>query len=495
MIAVPELVWPGKCDHQVDPDPAILSNTSHIGDPGSANLVVVGDAIDALPALATDPRYLGRVRLLYADPPYNTGQKFAHYNDRMERSEWLTMMQGLMLAAKPLLAPDASVWVHLDDAEVHRMRCVMDEVFGADRFVTQIVWQKRMTRENRAAFSDNHDHILVYAMRPAVEWKNRRNLLPRTEAGTNPDRDPRGPWTSIPFVAQGFRSNQMYEIMSPSGVVLTPPQGCCWRRTRERFDELLADDMIHWTKGGAGRPRLKQFDSEAPGLVPHTVWLASEVGTNDEAKREAQNLFGKDSTFDTPKPERLLQRIIEIGTDPGELVLDPFAGSGTTAAVAHKLGRAWVTIEKEPASVDRFVGPRLASVVAATEPGGISNQVRRVSCENLPDGVNTDDAQKFVTALNKFATTTKVELDAAKLLRDSLNTDDIGPLDDDETATLRRLLGKLIRSGHTVVDVAPAAVTALRRQARTREVTEVRWAGGGGFSVASTMDLDDVATA
>jgi adenine-specific DNA-methyltransferase len=269
------------------------------------------------------------------------------------------------------------VWVHLDDAEVHRMRCLMDEVFGASSFVTSVAWQKRTTRENRSAFSSAHDHLIVYASSTVATWRDVRNPLVNDGAGyQNPDNDPRGPWSSIPFSAPGFRGNQMYEIETPTGVVHTPPRGRCWGATRAVYDRYLADDRVFFPSDGDGKPRIKQFVHEASGLVPFTWWPSAEVGTNDDAKRHAMALApGADAPFSTPKPERLLERVIHIGSNPGDIVLDCFGGSGTTAAVAHKMGRRWITAEVLPDTVAAFTAPRMAKVVDGKDPGGITTSV------------------------------------------------------------------------------------------------------------------------
>lgn len=475
------------------------------GSNGAAeNLLITGDSGDVLRALGSIPeyaeRYVGKVKLVYIDPPFNTDQTFDHYADQLEHSIWLTMMRDRIRDIKPLLAEDGSVWVHLDDREVHRMRCVLDEEFGADRCATQIEWQKRTTRENRSAFSDNHDHILVYTNCPVTQWRDSRNRLPRAATAKNPDNDPKGPWDSVPFTAQGFRPNQMYEITTPSGVVHKPPQDRCWGAVESEYLRLLAEGRIHFPRNGSGRPRVKQYADEAPGLVPHTMWLASEVGSNDEAKSEIQALFPGVTPFDTPKPERLISRIIQIASNENDVVLDSFAGSGTTAAVAHKLGRRWVTVELSPTNVEKFVLPRLNKVVSGEDIGGITSTTERVAVGELPDNISPKDAQQFTTLLGRFIDDERVEINppkaTAKVVRALAKSGD-SPLDDDESATLLRLLTKLNAGieGGVVVDVLPEAARALRAAARTRDETTVNWQGGGGFTVArmgpSMYEVDD----
>ncbi|MDK9640013.1 site-specific DNA-methyltransferase [Propionibacterium freudenreichii] len=339
---------------------------------GSQGLVICGDGWDALTA---DPALVepGAVRLLYIDPPFNTGSTFADYSDSMAGPMWLSMLRDRLEAVKPLLSPNASIWVHLDDSEVHRARCVLDEVFGADSFVASIAWQKRTTRESRTAISVNHDTIHVYAPSGPRSWKRHRNLLLKGRGELqNRDHDPRGPWTDAPFTAPGYRPNQQYVIVTPSGRRLRPPSGRSWYATEPAYRQLLEDDRIWFPKDGAGSPRLKLFAHQVRGLVPFSVWSALETGTNDDAKRHLQALFPHKGVFATPKPEELMERIIHVATDPGDLVLDLFAGSGTTATTAHKMGRRWVAVERNPQTVAKALLPRVNKVIAGTDPGGIT---------------------------------------------------------------------------------------------------------------------------
>lgn len=339
-------------------------------------LVICGDGWDAL---AASPPLLApkSVRLLYIDPPFNTGSTFAEYADSMAGPTWLSMLRDRLEAVKPYLADTASIWVHLDDSEAHRARCVLDEVFGPDAFVATVVWQKRTTRESRTAISVNHDTIHIYAPSGPRSWKQHRNLLVKGSADLrNRDHDPRGPWTDAPFTAPGYRANQQYVIQTPSGRRIRPPAGRSWYATEPTFRQLLADDRIWFPKDGAGSPRLKLFAHQVRGLVPFSVWGALETGTNDDAKRHLQSLFPSGGVFSTPKPEELLERIIHVATDPGDLVLDLFAGSGTTATTAHKLGRRWVAVERSAQTVVKTLLPRLVRVLDGTDPGGITSSVR-----------------------------------------------------------------------------------------------------------------------
>lgn len=342
-----------------------------------SNVLVIGDGLDAIEALAANTSTLNSgIRLVYVDPPFNTQVNFRQYNDTMERSMWLSMLRDRLVALRPFLNEDASVWVHLDDAEVHRARAVLDEVFGESSFVSSVIWQKKTTRDSRAAFSSNHDTILVYAPSGPKKWKTSRNLLTKDDSRLrNRDDDPRGPWTDAPFTAPGFRKGQQYEIVTPTGQVLRPPRGRSWYATEQTYRDLVADDRIWFPKRGDGSPRLKLFAHQLRGLVPFTVWGSTDTGTNDDAKRHLMVMFPDKEVFDTPKPESLMERIIHIATNPGELVVDVFGGSGTTAAVAHKMRRRWIVAERSAETVREFLLPRMLKVTEGNDSGGISDLV------------------------------------------------------------------------------------------------------------------------
>jgi adenine-specific DNA-methyltransferase len=338
------------------------------------NVLAIGDGFDVLEALkARTTVFNGGIRLVYIDPPFNTQVNFRQYNDSMQRAMWLSMMRERLSALRPLLAEDASIWVHLDDAEVHRARAVMDEVFGENAFVASVVWQKKTSRDSRAAFSSNHDTILVYAPSGPKMWKTSRNLLVKEDARLrNRDDDPRGPWADAPFTAPGYRKAQQYDIVTPTGQVLRPPRGRSWYATEQTYLDLHADDRIWFPKGGDGSPRLKLFANQLRGLVPFTVWGATDTGTNDDAKRHLMAMFPQIDVFDTPKPESLLERILHIATNPGELVVDIFGGSGTTAAVAHKMHRRWIVAERNAQTVLDFMLPRMKQVIDGSDSGGVT---------------------------------------------------------------------------------------------------------------------------
>jgi adenine-specific DNA-methyltransferase len=381
--------WLEPSDYRVA-EVRLLHDVTSVGDVGkhraADNLLIRGDALHALTSLARLPEfareYLGKVKLAYLDPPFNTQQSFLQYDDALEHSVWLTMMRDRLLQVKELLAPTGSVWVHCDDSEQHRLRCVLDEIFGPECFVATIVWQKRYSRDNRPAIGAVHDYILVYSPMGG-DWKHHRNRIPRTAAKEyrNPNNDPRGPWRPIPMDAQGYRPNQMYTITTPAGIPKNPPKGRCWSMIRERYDELLADGpqeppsrmgRIYFGQGGRGMPNVIRYLDEDEGLVPWTWWPHEEVGHTDEAKKEILELFPDAEPFDTPKPERLLYRIIQIATSPGDVVLDCFVGSGTTAAVAQKMSRRWAVVEREAATIEMYALPRLRRVTDGTDAVGVT---------------------------------------------------------------------------------------------------------------------------
>ncbi|OGA50675.1 MAG: DNA methylase [Betaproteobacteria bacterium RIFCSPLOWO2_12_FULL_62_13] len=350
----------------------LLEQVSSHGNASAGNLLIQGDNLEALKALL--PFYRGRVKCIYIDPPYNTKSAFEHYDDNLEHSQWLSMMHPRLVLLRELLADNGSIWVSIDDNEGHYLKVLMDEVFGRRFFLAEIIWQKRTSRENRAAIGSSHDEILAYAKVEAQQWKEFRNLLSATGKGySNPDNDPRGPWRSIPFSAQGFRPNQMYRIFAPNGAPHDPPRGRCWAATEPEYLKLVAEKRIYFPKDGAGRPRVKQFRENEKGLVPMTLWFASEVGDTEESKKEILSLFADSDPFETPKPERLIQRVLQIATNKSDLVVDSFLGSGTTVAVAHKMGRRYIGIEMGEHAVTHCL-PRLKKVIEG-EQGGISEAV------------------------------------------------------------------------------------------------------------------------
>ena len=339
------------------------------GDKNAGNMLIQGDNLDALKALL--PYYAGQVKCIYIDPPYNTGSAFEHYDDNLEHSKWLAMMWPRLELLRELLAEDGSIWVSIDDDEAHYMKVMLDEVFGRKNFIVNALWQKRTSPDGRIHMGDAHDHILVYGSQSA---RNAFNNLALTEeqakAYKNPDNDPKGSWVSTDFTAQGYRPNQMYEITTPGGVIYTPPEGRCWGNIEGNFRRLSAEGRMWFGKDGKSRPRVKNYFSEAKGVKSWSWWSNKEVGHNQEAKKEINTLFGATNAFDTPKPERLIARIFQISTNPGDLVLDSFLGSATAAAVAQKMARRYIGIEMGEHAVTHCA-PRLKKVIDGDQ-GGVS---------------------------------------------------------------------------------------------------------------------------
>ncbi|MHB8389761.1 MAG: site-specific DNA-methyltransferase [Acidobacteriaceae bacterium] len=341
------------------------------------NRLIFGDNLLALKALEAE--FAGKVKCIYIDPPYNTGSAFTHYDDGVEHSIWLSLMRDRLEIIRRLLHPtDGSLWVSIDDYEAPYLRILLDETFGRSCFVASNVWQKRYSRENREAIGDTHEYVLVYANDPET-FKRTRNKLPLGEKQLsvykNPNNDPKGPWRGVSFSAQGYRPNQMYEIVSPiTGKRHRPPEGSCWKVIESEYFRLLAEGRMYFGKNGDAVPSRIQYLKDIEGVVPWTWWPHEEVGHTDESKKEIQALFGKTDTFDTPKPERLIQRILQIATNPGDLVLDSFAGSGTTGAVAHKMGRRWIMVELGEHCHTHII-PRLKKGIDGDDPGGITEAV------------------------------------------------------------------------------------------------------------------------
>ncbi len=350
----------------------LLNAQSTHGDPAADNWLIQGDNLEALKALL--PFYAGRVKCIYIDPPYNTKSAFEHYDDNLEHSQWLSMMYPRLELLRELLAEDGSIWVSIDDNEAHYLKVVMDEVFGRGNFVVNVLWQKRTSPDARLHIGDAHDHVLLYSKRKDKFILNRVPLTVEQAAQfKNPDNDLRGPWASTDFTAQGWRPNQMYVITTPSGRKYEPPPGRCWSNVEGEYLRLKSDGRLWFGRDDDARPRVKNYLSEHEGVRAWSWWSNAEVGHNQEGKKEINELFGASSAFDTPKPERLLKRILEIATNPGDLVLDSFLGSGTTAAVAHKMGRRWIGIEMGEHARTHCL-PRLEKVEAG-EQGGISQAV------------------------------------------------------------------------------------------------------------------------
>ncbi|KTW12631.1 DNA methylase [Sphingomonas sanguinis] len=354
------------------------------GDADAANMLIQGDNLDALKALL--PYYKGAVKCIYIDPPYNTRSAFEHYDDNLEHSQWLAMIYPRLVLLRELLAEDGSIWIQLDDNEAHYLRVIMDEVFGRRNFLADITWHKSYAvRSNAEFFSTAAEHIFAYSKdRRSVRVGKVRRSAEYAERFSNPDKDPRGPWQSVTMTislmsgargrsyARTGASPNIFTVRSPAGVEFDPPAGRCWSRLPDGFRALDEDGRIWWGSNGDRAPRLKMFLSEADsGQIPTTLWSDSDTfGFNEQGVRELREL---DLNFSTPKPERLIRTVIGLASNPGDLVLDSFLGSGTTAAVAHKMGRRWIGIEMGD-HAETHCKPRLDKVIAG-EQGGVSEAV------------------------------------------------------------------------------------------------------------------------
>lgn len=378
-----ELTWIGKNDERQPLEPRILienkeysygeSETGVLpnGKPWKGNMLIHGDNLLALKALEQD--YAGQIKCIYIDPPYNTGNAFEHYDDGVEHSIWLSLMRERLEILKNLLSQDGSIWISIDADESHYLKVLCDEIFGRPNFIDEVIWQRSYAPINlKKTLSRCHDAILVYAKNKTDKFE--LNKLARGDAESrykNIDNDPRGPWTSGPIQAGPRNESRVYEIVTPSGRKVLPPPQYCWRVSKEKFEEMVADNRIYFGPNGDNVPRIKRFLSEVKeGMVSMTLWLRDDVGDNQEGKKEIKELF-ESNIFDTPKPERLIERVLTLGSNPGDIVLDSFLGSGTTAAVAQKMGRRYIGIELGNHAYTHCV-PRLKKVTDGTDQGGIS---------------------------------------------------------------------------------------------------------------------------
>lgn len=369
------LNWIGKeavVNHDKDVPFKLLKKvkTVSVGDE-SENLIIHGDNLEALKALL--PYYSGKIKCIYIDPPYNTGNEGWVYNDKVNspkikqwlgkvvgkeledltrHDKWLCMMYPRLKLLHDLLAEDGSIFVSIDDNANHHLRYLMDEIFGETNFIAEIVWQKKYAASNdNKGISNVHEYILAYAKNNQV-WKP--NLFERPKEldakYKNPDNDPRGPWYSTNLSVKTFSEKNYYEITSPSGKKFLPPPSRCWVVSKAKYQELLEDNRIWFGKDGTARPYKKTFLSEVQsGIVPETLWLHKDAGHNIEAKRMLRELFeGQTDLFDTPKPTRLIKRVLQLSTEPDDIVLDSFAGSGTT-------GHATLDLNKEDGGNRKFI--------------------------------------------------------------------------------------------------------------------------------------------
>ena len=341
-------------------------------------MLIHGDNLLALKAL--EQEYAGSVKCIYIDPPYNTGAAFEHYDDGLEHSIWLSLMFDRLKLLRDLLTDDGSIWINIDENEGHYLKVICDEVFGRDNFIRHITWQKKYSVSNNyKGIASICDIILVY--RKTEHFQN--NLIPRSEEAearySNPDNDPRGPWKAVDYLNQATiekRRNLVYDIENPITGAIVKNKVKAWKYDKNTHLKHVEEKRLWWgLKGENTVPALKLFLSEVrDGMTPHNWWPHVEVGHTDEAKKESIALFGRDKVFDTPKPERLLERIIRLASDPGDVVLDSFSGSGTTGAVAHKMARRWIMVEVGE-QCETHIVPRLRKVIDGNDAGGITETV------------------------------------------------------------------------------------------------------------------------
>lgn len=373
-----ELTWVNKDNDvadlmKIEPRILVEDKSKSYGDPKSENILIHGDNLVALKALERD--FAGKIKCIYIDPPYNTGSAFEHYDDNVEHSTWLSLMYCRLNLLRNLLTEDGTIWISIDADESHYLKVLCDEIFGRNNFIDEIVWQRAFSPINlKKTLSRAHDTILVYAKNYSFDFS--LNRLPRSsEANSrykNPDNDPRGPWTSGDLSVGPAVESNIYEITTPSGRKVLPPAGYSWRLNKERFQEYVNDNRIWFGPNGDNTPRIKRFLADVKdGVVAMTWWTREEIGDNQEAKREIKALGLSDKPFDTPKPERLIQRILTIASNEGDYVLDSFLGSGTTIAVAHKMKRKWIGIELMDTAYT-YCKPRMDMVINGTEKGGVT---------------------------------------------------------------------------------------------------------------------------
>lgn len=467
--------WVEQSDHRVS-EVRLLRDAAMVGEahedrfrPGD-NLLIRGDALNALTSLIKLPEfaneYRGRVKLVYIDPPFNTGQAFTQFEDNLEHSVWLTMMRDRLVQIREMLAPGGTVWVHLDTRESHRARALLDEVFGWDGFVGEVIWESSDSpRMDADTFYLRHNTIFVYANDGATPDIARTPVTPDDLPDHYNRLDEEGrPYYLKPLRAMGgqgdsrkARPNLYYPLVSPDGTSVYPvrPDGSdgAWRWAADTAERDAW--RIEWIKGRSGWNPYYRVYADHEGTPPSTLWKHTEVGSTRTAKAESKAISGG-APFDTPKPEELMRRILEIGTKPGDIVLDCFVGSGTTAAVAHKLKRRWVAVEWSEETLTAFTIPRLTKVVKGKDQGGITEHEVRAAHPNLPASLREGDGRQAATVVKKYF--------------------EEGLLADLEEATVKKVQ-KLLRASD-----------------RTKVSTDVLWMGGGGFrilDVAPSMFVEE----
>lgn len=377
-----ELTWVGKENRPrleprillEDPEKSYHAATRVSDDDIFDNRLIFGDNLLALKAL--EQEFAGKVKCVFIDPPYNTGSAFKHYDDGLEHSIWLGLMRDRLEIIRRLLSPDGSLWITIDDNEAHYLKVICDEVFGRLNFVANAIWQKKYTIANDAKWlSENHDHVLIYAVNKEAWRPYRLERSSDMDARyRNPDKHPKGPWKATPLYAKrtGSEKEQSFSFTFKNGVVWTPPRGTSPRFPADALRQMDENDEIWFGNDGTATPSRKTFlrELKISGPPAATIWLHSEAGNNHEARDEVKAI-NPDDPFATPKPEKLLKRVLDIATLPGDLVLDSFAGSGTTGAVAHKMGRRWIMVELEEHCHTHII-PRLKKVIDGEDKGGVT---------------------------------------------------------------------------------------------------------------------------
>ena len=378
-----ELTWIGKENRPrlepriliEDPDKSYHADSRVGEDDIFDNRLIFSDNLLALKAL--EQEFAGKIKCIYIDPPYNTGSAFSHYDDGVEHSLWLSLMRDRLELLRRLLSDEGVMFAQIDDNEQAYLKVIMDEIFGRKEHIGTIVWQKRVSPDSDSRFiSGTHDYILMYAKDVNTCSVNR---LPRTDRQnsrySNPDNDSRGPWTSSDLTRREYREHDYYPISLPSGREVYPAAGRSWSVPRESFETLVADNRVYFGPNGNAMPRRKRFLSEVrEGIVP-TTWWSTDIAKNEDGRRHLVQLFpGEPDVFATPKPEGLIHQLLTIASNPGDIVLDTFAGSGTTGAVAHKMGRRWLMVELEETCHTHII-PRLKKVIDGEDGGGITETV------------------------------------------------------------------------------------------------------------------------
>jgi adenine-specific DNA-methyltransferase len=366
-----ELTWIGKGDEPVlEPRILIEDPSLSFGDNNSLNMLIHGDNLLALKAL--EQEYSGKIKCIYIDPPYNTGSAFEHYDDGVEHSIWLSLMKQRIEILRTLLTEDGVIWITLDEHEGHYAKVMCDEIFGRSNFLGTVIWQHSIQGKNDSkTFSLHHNYIFAYSKSEAFTM----GKLPRQEKHnanySNPDNDPRGPWRSGDFRSPNLRENLKYNVITPSGNTILPPEKG-WRWSETQFNQKVLSKEIIFNKDETKITRKIYLENQG-GRVPESIWFGEDVGTTRVANNEIKKLF-ENTTFDTPKPEKLIESILHLSTSTGDIVLDSFLGSGTTAAVAHKMDRQWIGIELGDHAYTHCV-PRMKKVVEGLDDGGITADV------------------------------------------------------------------------------------------------------------------------